>query len=133
MIGYLAAVEIAESHLCELAKQCGDELLLLKEQTDEHKFGWVFFYNSRAFVETADPMDALAGNAPFIVERGSGAIRETGTYRPLETMCGSWNKHSSSNPLSNGGIRSFWRDLLCEPRRLRGLSRMPGFSDPKLY
>lgn len=49
----------------------------------EHDFGWVFFYNSKEFVESGKIMHKLAGNAPLIVDRNDGHIYVTGTARPL--------------------------------------------------
>ena len=37
--------------------------------------GWLFTYNSKSFVETGDPDEALLGNAPIIVDH-SGGIHE---------------------------------------------------------
>lgn len=60
------------------------ELILLDAMTIERSFGWVFFYGSKAYVESGQPSDALAGNAPFVLMRADGAVRETGTAMPLE-------------------------------------------------
>ena len=38
--------------------------------------GWIFFYNSRDFVETSDATAALAGNGPILVTH-SGEVSET--------------------------------------------------------
>lgn len=55
------------------------ELVLLDQQTVETDFGWVFFYTSRRFKETRNFRDALAGNAPMIVDRATGSLHVTGT------------------------------------------------------
>ncbi len=44
----------------------------------ERSFGWVFFYGP------TDSSVALAGNAPFIVDRKNGSIHVTGTAYPVE-------------------------------------------------
>jgi hypothetical protein len=45
------------------------------QSVTELDFGWVFFYNSREFLQTADIMhDFPVGNAPFI-EGDSGSLR----------------------------------------------------------
>ncbi|HDY2481927.1 YrhB domain-containing protein, partial [Escherichia coli] len=36
------------------------------------------------FLETGDEAARLAGNAPFIVDKGSGEIHSLGTAKPLE-------------------------------------------------
>jgi hypothetical protein len=59
------------------------DLVVVDEATIERPWGWVFFYNSKRFLETRDFLHALAGNAPpFIVNRHTGEMRATGTaYR----------------------------------------------------
>jgi len=59
-------------------------LVLLLQHTIERPFGWVFFYTSRLYRETGEARYALAGNAPFIVNRRSGEVVITGTARPVE-------------------------------------------------
>jgi hypothetical protein len=47
-------------------------------------YGWVFFWDSREFIETKNPRKRIAGNAPVIVDRVDGEVRVTGTAEPLE-------------------------------------------------
>ncbi|EDX9484811.1 hypothetical protein GQP67_002063 [Salmonella enterica] len=42
------------------------------------------FFESREYLETGDNASSLAGNAPFIIDKDSGEIVETGTAWPLE-------------------------------------------------
>ncbi len=60
------------------------ELCLLEEETLETDFGWVFFYDSKRFLETREFQHAIAGNAPVIVDRTVGSLHITGTARPIE-------------------------------------------------
>ena len=46
--------------------------------------GWYFCFEAREFLETGDEAARLAGNAPFIVDKGSGEIHSLGTAKPLE-------------------------------------------------
>jgi hypothetical protein len=50
----------------------------------DQDFGWVYCYNTQAFLETGDFSHALAGNAPLIVDKIDGGLYVTGTARPLE-------------------------------------------------
>jgi hypothetical protein len=51
----------------------------------EYEFGWVFFYNSKAFLETGDVLrHFLVGNAPFIVHRNDGRVYITGTAQSID-------------------------------------------------
>lgn len=59
-----------------------DALLVLDDATLEKSWGWVFFYTSRRYHETGDFRYALAGNAPYLVERATGRLHATGTAYP---------------------------------------------------
>lgn len=61
-----------------------DELILVEEATVDKPWGWVFFYTSKKWKETADLRYAIAGNAPIIVEKATGRLIETGTARDIE-------------------------------------------------
>lgn len=60
------------------------DLVVVDEHTIERTWGWVFFYNSKRYLETREFRDALAGNAPYIVNRQTGDLRVTGTAHPIE-------------------------------------------------
>lgn len=60
------------------------ELIILDDCTIEKEWGWIFFYSSKKWVETNDVQYAIAGNAPYIVNRFDGSIHETGTARSIE-------------------------------------------------
>jgi hypothetical protein len=51
---------------------------LVVARVDEHDFGWVYFYDSSAHIETGQPSDALVGNAPLIVDKSDGKLYVTG-------------------------------------------------------
>ena len=57
---------------------------LVVVRVDEHDFGWVYFYDGSRHVETGSASDALAGNAPLIVDKTDGKLYITGTARPIE-------------------------------------------------
>lgn len=84
MIEKNIAVASARSFISALQVEGGNDLVLLEERTIEKSFGWVFFYDSRKFLETRDPLQALLGNAPLIVDRRDGSVHLTGTGRPIE-------------------------------------------------
>ncbi len=60
------------------------DCVVLEEQTVTRDWGWVFFYQSKAYIESGDSGDMLYGNAPFIVNRASGELVVTGTAWPIE-------------------------------------------------
>jgi len=62
------------------------ELEILDQHTIETDFGWVFFWNSKRYLEADEFQYALAGNAPLIVDRRDGSIHETSTAEPIEEI-----------------------------------------------
>lgn len=59
--------------------QNGDSFVLLRDQTIERPYGWIFFYGSKLWHETKDTKYLIAGNGPLLVEKHSGAISQLGT------------------------------------------------------
>ncbi|MGC4073109.1 MAG: YrhB domain-containing protein [Nibricoccus sp.] len=63
------------------AEKTPTHLMILDAQTEEHDFGWVFYWTSREYHETGDIRHALGGNAPLIVDREDGSLHVTGTAK----------------------------------------------------
>ena len=61
-----------------------EEIELVIVETMERPWGWVFFYQSRRYLETGDFSSCLAGNSPIIVDARSGVATVTGTAHPVE-------------------------------------------------
>jgi hypothetical protein len=59
-------------------------LMILDEYTQEHEFGWVFFYNTREYVVDGDFAHALGGNAPLIADKSDGKLYVTGTAHDID-------------------------------------------------
>lgn len=59
------------------------EVVIREEMTESHPVGWVFFYNSRRFLDTGDCNQALAGNVPLIVTRQEGKFFFTGPHHEI--------------------------------------------------
>jgi len=55
--------------LAELKQQFGETVQIVDSQTIEKPYGWVFFYNSKEFIETGNIYAALMSNAPLICTR----------------------------------------------------------------
>ncbi|WP_444893706.1 YrhB domain-containing protein [Microbulbifer sp. TRSA001] len=60
------------------------DCVVLAEETIEKAWGWVFFYQSKTYVETGDFRNMLAGNAPIIVNRDTGQLSYAGTAHDIE-------------------------------------------------
>jgi hypothetical protein len=82
MIDKAQASEIAMRRLSDMELDAGASLVFTEVR--EFAFGWVFFYNSKAYVESGDISDALAGNAPFLIDSSAGSLHVFGTANPVE-------------------------------------------------
>jgi hypothetical protein len=89
------ARQIVLDYLKQLEQGAGCELVMRDGNTLEREFGWVFFYNSKRYVETGDVIHALAGNAPIVVTRIDGRIHITGTARPLEDYLSAFTEYKA--------------------------------------
>ena len=78
MLDRNAARDLAVEHLAN------ESFIILDQETIEKAWGWMFFYQSRRYVETGELTEMLAGNAPLIVERETGRILPCGTVRPID-------------------------------------------------
>lgn len=62
----------------------GDIAVIVENETLTRPWGWIFFYQSRHYLETGDVSSCLAGNAPIIVNARTGVAQVTGTAHPIE-------------------------------------------------
>ena len=74
---------IVEKAISELMP-VDEEWVIVDDYTIEKPWGWVFFYNSREYVTTGDPQYQLIGNAPYIVNKATGELADTGTAEDIE-------------------------------------------------
>ena len=72
---------------------------LVVTETREIPEGWVFFYNSRRYLESGDIRDSVAGNAPLIVDRDDGTVHTTGTARDIDYYIGQYRALKAWNHL----------------------------------
>ncbi len=76
-ISFEEAKRIANQWL--LDQNCDFEIVLIDESTLKEDFGWIFFYQSKKYLETKNFRDMLAGNAPLIIDQETGELTTTGT------------------------------------------------------
>jgi hypothetical protein len=76
------ALQQARAHVQRMG--LAPEVIVLEAETLARPYGWIFFYADRRHVEGGDVRYALGGNAPFLVDRETGAIHELGTHAPIE-------------------------------------------------
>ena len=83
MITKNRAIHIAHLVVTEISLHFPGSLILLESYTEEHDFGWIFYYNTPEFVKTG--ISEIAGNAPFIITKDKGQIYITGTAGTTES------------------------------------------------
>lgn len=71
MITFEDAQRLAASTVDQLEKRIGMPLMIDEAATRDEGWCWVFFYNSRAYLESDNSSEALAGNGPIVVERAA--------------------------------------------------------------
>ncbi len=84
MIDKNTAIKLVTDFINSRFSEEDDELVIAHEGTIEKDYGWVFFYNSKKFLETGEFSYALAGNGPIIFDKRDGSIHSFGTYKPPE-------------------------------------------------
>lgn len=60
------------------------DVVINEEETKETDTCWVFFYNTRAYIETGSMSHALAGNAPLFVLKDDPSVWFGRTDIPVE-------------------------------------------------
>lgn len=84
-LGVDEARDIAQRWLQEQEHAMGCPLALKHDSTRELDIGWVFFWNTRAYLEHGEWGTQLGGNAPLLVDRRNGSRHVLGTAEPTET------------------------------------------------
>jgi Immunity protein 35 len=74
---------LAEEAVAALGSASGDDFVLIYDKAIEVNEGWVFFYNTREFIETGNFTSRLAGNGPVFVNR-NGVVRYLPSAAPWD-------------------------------------------------
>jgi hypothetical protein len=80
MITFDDATEAAERHLRQMSEELGYDLAIDHGATMRGPRGWMFFWNSRQYLEDGSLSDAMLGNGPLLVDA------ETGTVEPQSPL-----------------------------------------------
>ncbi len=77
------AQEIALGYLKALGSEVGNELSIARYEPVGTDGGWVFIYNTSAYLGSGNISHALAGNGPLFVERDGRltALSSSGDWR----------------------------------------------------
>jgi hypothetical protein len=85
MLTKTEALEIVSKRLHQMSTSV-DPFIVVKASTIERPFGWVFFYNSKRFLDTGESRYRLAGNGPVIVNKQNGSVEFFGAGKPPQEI-----------------------------------------------
>jgi hypothetical protein len=72
-----------------------EEVVIVEDATVQIEGGWVFYCQSKKFIETGDSMNMLVGDGPIIVSSSDGALHVTGSAHPPEFYIENFQKYGS--------------------------------------
>lgn len=70
----------------------GQSWIVLEKDTIETPFAWIFFYNSKEYVETGNVIHRLAGNGPVFVNKKTGEVQFYGSTPLLKNIVEAYEK-----------------------------------------
>ncbi|WP_338827287.1 YrhB domain-containing protein [Bradyrhizobium sp. 27S5] len=85
MLRISEALELVSKQL-ELRSPDDVQYVVVESSTIEKPFGWIFFYQSKEFLETGIFMHRFAGNGPVFVNKATGEVDFFGSAAPLEII-----------------------------------------------
>ena len=65
--------------LCRRSVGGPEGIAIIDSETVEKPYGWIFFYNSRRYVESGELVYALVGQGPVVVVAETGEVIELGS------------------------------------------------------
>ena len=84
MINQDHARELAAKYVQKESESSKLNLCLIEEPILAGEYGWVFSYTTVEFLETKSIEFAIAGNAPLLIDKSTGALFVLGTAYPTE-------------------------------------------------
>lgn len=85
MIDLDQAKVIAQAIL--LKEDCNNpDLVVMDDATIETDVGWVFFYNSKRYLNTGNILYALIGNIPLLIDKQNGSGYFISTDETIESF-----------------------------------------------
>src|ERR1700691_5858897 len=91
MLTKTEALEIVSEKLAQMGSSA-DPFVVVDKSTIEKPFGWIFFYNSKRFVETGESRYRLAGNGPVIVNKHNGWVEFFGSAKPPQEIVAEYER-----------------------------------------
>jgi hypothetical protein len=85
------ALELVSKQLEEKSPE-NVQYVVVEESTIEKPWGWVFFYQSKKYLETGIFMHRLAGNGPVFVNKMTGEFEFFGSLPSLDVILSDYEK-----------------------------------------
>jgi len=85
MLSYLQARAIVESKIQNWHHPY-DKLVIVEKGIIEKPYAWIFPYTSQKWLETDDIKYAIAGNAPYFIDKLDGRISRFRSQRRLAAL-----------------------------------------------
>lgn len=103
------ATALVDRHLAQRPAD-GYAVRRVGDATEEFDVGWVFYYQSEAFLETGDLEHQLGGNAPLFVARSDGRLFVLDYHRPLVESLATFRACGDPNAEATGAVHLVgWR------------------------
>ena len=94
------AKEIAKQDILSREGDDGDNPpVIIDHATRNFEFGWLFFYNGKAFIENGDHDKAYIGNVPIFVDK------ENGETKPINPIFGDVNEQIERYCMEKGYLQ----------------------------
>lgn len=90
------ARESASRYLSGIGLCVDVDVVILDENIEKFDCCWVFYYQSKKFIETGDRRFALLGNSPVLVDSTTGEAFGSGTAYPIEYYVNALREHRRS-------------------------------------
>ena len=85
-----------------------NDTVILEERTIEKDWGWVFFHQSRRFLETKDPRYQRFGAYAFLVNRFDGSVHCADSWFPIESYIQRYEHQLTGDAPSFDADLSLW-------------------------
>jgi hypothetical protein len=73
-------------------EEAGSHLAINDSKTIEKPYGWIFFYNSKKFIESGDNRYRLAGNGPLVVDKVTHVITGLASNSSIQDAISEYEK-----------------------------------------
>jgi hypothetical protein len=98
MVSQLEAKKLAQKALDKTWSRTDDDLVIQDQFTVEFNNGWVFYYQSRKYLETSDILFRLMGNGPVIIDKEEGLAYQAGTGQSVQYWIEEFTKNKNNLP-----------------------------------